>query len=198
MRIHVCSLLFTVGVLTVSAKSLAQTPDAQSITAPRASSPAINKARHNNTTEPRWKTLKHEQQQALAPLAPQWNTLSEEQKRKWLAVSKNYGMLSPQDQTKLHSRMNEWVALSPNQRSWARLNFAQTQELAKTLTPEEKQAKWQAYQSLSDQEKAMLANAKPKPKSAALATKPVDASKLAHIPNRKASAASAVPAQLRN
>ena len=48
--------------------------------------------------------------------------------------------------------MTEWVALSPNQRSEARLNFAE----ARKLPPEEKKAKWQAYQALSAEERQKL------------------------------------------
>lgn len=119
------------------------------------------------------------QQQALEPLAVSWNTISEAQKRKWLEISKNYPTLLPVDQTTLHSRMNEWVALSPQQRAEARLNFAKTKELSTQLTPEEKKAKWQTYQALSPEEKQKLASkATPRPVGAALAIKPVAPQKL--------------------
>ena len=121
-------------------------------------------------TKPAWTELKPEQQAALTPLQAEWPKISETQKRKWLEVSKNYNKLPPEDQTKLHSRMQEWVKLTPQQRAQARLNFS----TAKTLTPEEKQKQWQAYQALSPAEKQKLA-AKAKdntPNSAALANKP--------------------------
>ena len=83
----------------------------------------------------------------------------------------------------MHSRMNEWVALSPQQRAAARLNFAKTKELSKELTPDEKKAKWETYQALSPEEKARLAsNASPKPAGAAIAVKPVEPQKLAVKP----------------
>lgn len=132
------------------------------------------------------------QQQALAPLASGWNTtISEPQKRKWLEISKNYPTLTPEGQANLHSRMNEWVTLSPQQRAQARLNFAKTKELSKQLTPEEKKARWQTYQALSPEEKQKLAaKASPKPTGAATAVKPVAPQKLAAVPPHPAKAAS--------
>lgn len=83
----------------------------------------------------------------------------------------------------MHSRMNEWVALSPQQRAEARLNFAKTKELSKQLTPEEKKAKWQTYQALSPEEKQKLAaKAAARPAGAATAVKPVAPQKLAAVP----------------
>lgn len=132
------------------------------------------------------------QQQALAPLASSWNTnISEAQKRKWLEISKNYPSLPPEGQANLHSRMNEWVTLSPQQRAQARLNFGKTKELSKQLTPEEKKAKWETYQALSPEEKQKLAaKASPKPTGAATAVKPVAPQKLAPVPPHPVKASS--------
>ncbi|SFC37129.1 Protein of unknown function [Polaromonas sp. OV174] len=136
------------------------------------------------SSRPAWAELSPMQQQALAPLASNWNTtLSEAQKRKWLEISKNYPSLPPEGQATMHSRMNEWVALSHQQRAQARLNFAKTKELSRQLTPEEKKAKWQTYQALSPEEKQKLAaKASPKPAGAATAIKPVAPQKLAAVP----------------
>ena len=83
----------------------------------------------------------------------------------------------------MHSRMNEWVAMSPQDRAAARLNFAKTKELSKQLTPDEKKAKWETYQALSPEEKAKLAaKGSPKPTGAATAVKPVPTQKLAVTP----------------
>lgn len=132
---------------------------------------------------PSWAELTPEQQQALSPLAADWNGISEPQKRKWLEVSKNYLTLTPAEKTKLNSRMREWVALSPQQRAQARLNFGKTKELSRQLTPEEKNAKWNAYQALSPEEKQKLAaKASPKPSGAATAIKPVPPQKLTTLP----------------
>jgi hypothetical protein len=121
-------------------------------------------------TKPAWADLKLHQQTALAPLQTEWLKMSEAQKRKWLEVSKNFDKLNVDDRTKLQERMRDWVKLSPDQRAQARLNFS----TAKTLSPEEKQKQWQAYQALSPEEKQSLQNkAKANtPNSAALAAKP--------------------------
>ena len=138
---------------------------------------------------PAWSELTLLQQQALAPLSSSWNTsMSEPQKRKWLEISKNYSALPPEGQATLTSRMKEWVALSPQERAQARLNFGKTKELSKQLTAEEKKAQWEAYQALSPEEKHKLAaNASPKPAGAATAIKPVAPQKLAILPAQTAS-----------
>jgi len=120
-------------------------------------------------TKPFWNELKPEQQNALNPLQAEWAKISQNQKRKWLEVSKNFSKLTAEDQAKLHSRMSEWVMLSPQQRAQARLNFSATN----TLSSEEKQKQWQAYQALSPEERKKLQNnAKANtPNSAALAHK---------------------------
>jgi hypothetical protein len=131
--------------------------------------------------KPLWSELTPAQQQALTPLAGTWDTVSEAQKRKWLAMSQNFPMLSGAEQAKLHSRMTEWGALSPQQRTQARLNFGQTQQLA----PDDKKAKWEAYQALPPEEKRKLAAKAPKAPAAAAAVKPVAPEKLAGVPKSK-------------
>jgi hypothetical protein len=164
--------------LTKPAPSAAPVPSKTPVAAPKAV-----------TSRPSWPELTPTQQQALAPLALSWNTLSEVQKRKWLEISKNYPALSPEGQATMHSRMNEWVTLSHQQRAQARLNFGKTKELSKELTPEEKKAKWQTYQALSAEEKQKLAaKASPKPAGAATALRPVAPQKLAAVPPHSSAA----------
>ncbi len=151
--------------------------------APSASTAASGKAFKATSSRPSWTELTPMQQQTLQPLAASWNSINEPQKRKWLEISRNYHSLPPEGQATMHSRMNEWVALSPQQRAEARLNFAKTKELSRQLTPEEKKAKWQTYQALSPEEKQKLAaKAPPRPAGAALAVKPVSPQKLAAVP----------------
>jgi hypothetical protein len=145
-----------------------------------------------------WADLTPVQRDILQPLAPTWPSLSQNHKRKWLQMAKSYPGQSTEEQSKIQGRMKEWVALSPQQRAQARLNFATTKELSKELTAEEKQAKWQAYQSLSEEEKKKLAaKAPPKPLGAAPAPKPVPSQKLATVPSspdkQKAKAAPKIP-----
>ena len=145
------------------------------------SKPPASKA--TTSSKPAWADLTPMQQQTLKPLAISWSTLSEGQKRKWLEISKNYHSLPPEGQATMHGRMNEWVALSPQQRAEARLNFAKTKELSRQLTPDEKKAKWQTYQALSPEEKQKLAaKSTTRPVGAATAVKPVSPQKLAAVP----------------
>ena len=132
-------------------------------------------------TKPLWSELTPAQQQALAPLSAKWDTVSEAQKRKWLALSQNFPKMSGAEQAKLHSRMTEWAALSPQQRTQARLNFAETQQ----LSPDDKKAKWEAYQALTPEEKSKLAAGAAKPPATAAAVKPVAPDKLATVPKAK-------------
>ena len=142
-------------------------------------------------SKPVWAELTVQQQIALRPLAPGWDTINEAQKRKWLEISKGYPSLTPEGQSIMHSRMTEWVGLSPQQRAQARLNFAKTKELSNELTAEEKQAKWQSYQALSAEEKQKLAaKAAPKPTGAATAVKPVSPQKLVVTPSAQTPQAS--------
>jgi hypothetical protein len=128
-----------------------------------------------------WSELTAPQQHALAPLAAIWPTISEAQKRKWVVISQSYGRLPPSEQVKLHSRMTEWVALSPQQRTQARLNFAES----KQLSADDKKAKWEEYQALPPEEKRKLAAgaaSAAKPPATAAAVKPVSPRKMATVP----------------
>lgn len=128
---------------------------------------------------PLWLDLSESQQQALAPLAQLWPTMAEPHKRKWLALSQNFSQLSTDEQSTLQSRMREWAALSPQQRTIARLNFAGAQQLPQ----EDKKAKWEAYQALSPEAKQKLAAQQAKPLTgAAPAVKPVASAKLTTPP----------------
>ena len=178
-----------------SAAGPASAPGAPAIAASRpqvAASPAVGasrpvrsasaaKSNGRRVIKPLWRDLRPAEQQALAPLASTWDTISYVQKRKWLTVSHNFPKLAPAEQEKLHSRMTEWVALSPQQRTQARLNFGATQQ----LSPDDKKAKWEAYQALPAEEKRKLAAAAPKPPATAAAVKPLPAGKLATVPRTK-------------
>ncbi|MBT2334622.1 DUF3106 domain-containing protein [Variovorax paradoxus] len=130
-------------------------------------------------TKPYWSELTAEQQQALRPLASHWHALNPGHKRKWLALSRNYANMSADDKTTLHSRMIEWAALSNQQRAQARLVFAEV----KRVPADERKAKWEEYQALSEEEKRRLAERAPaKPRGAAIPVRPVPAQKLVTVP----------------
>lgn len=125
-----------------------------------------------------WRSLSPAQKEALRPLAGKWHELPEDRKRKWIEISRNYHSLSPVEQAKLHSRMTEWVSLSQQQRTQARLNYVEAQK----LPADEKAAQWQAYQELSTEEKRRLAARAPVKSTGAAVPKPAAAEKLTPVP----------------
>ncbi|GAB3654676.1 DUF3106 domain-containing protein [Ramlibacter alkalitolerans] len=170
--------------------------------APMRSAPVRTAPATRAESSPTWAELSPQQQQSLAPLSGTWRVLGEAHKRKWLALSANYPSMPPGEQARLHSRMAEWAALSPQQRTLARLNFAESQK----LNTDDKRAKWEAYQNLSAEEKRKLAAgavaAKPPPPPTAVAVQPVPQQKLARIPKPKkpenAARIAGVPGQVDN
>jgi hypothetical protein len=139
-------------------------------------------ATQREEAKPLWTELTPTQQQTLAPLGASWRSLSEPHKRKWIALAENYPKMNPAEQAKLRGRMTEWAALSPQQRTLARLNFEETKKVA----PSDKKAAWEAYQALPPQEKKRLAadarEVKPPPPPTAAAVKPVSPQRLARVP----------------
>ncbi len=167
------SLCFALALGSIAATALAQTSTATPPATTSKSPVALLE------TSPKWSELNAAQQTTLAPLEHLWSSLEENRKRKWLAIAKTFPGLSPQAQATAQERMKEWAALSPTQRSQARLNFAQSQQ----LSTDEKKAKWEAYQALNDEEKQKLASGKsPLPKGAATAPKPIAPEKLTTTP----------------
>jgi hypothetical protein len=171
-------LLLSGAVLLASERVCAQTAPA-----------VITKTTPSLPGRPLWMDLTESQQQALAPLSQLWPTMTEPHKRKWLAISQNFGQLSADEQTTVQGRMREWAALSPQQRSAARLNYAD----AKQLLQDDKKAKWEAYQALPREAKQKLAAQQPTQPvmGAAPAVKPIPTTKLATPP--AASANKALP-----
>lgn len=112
---------------------------------------------------PGWSGLSVAQKQALAPLQRDWATLDEQRKEKWLEVAARFPAMSADERTRVRERMTEWARLTPTERARARLQFQEAQQLPAA----ERQARWQAYQSLSPEERNKLAQrAKPVSKPA--------------------------------
>ena len=190
----ICFALIFAGLQSLAGSTYAQAVKAAASVASAPSKVTGTTIAKPASTKPTWADLTPMQKTTLQPLASSWPTLSEAQKRKWLEISKNYPTLPPEGQATMHSRMNEWVALSPAQRTEARLNFAKTKELSKQLTPEEKKAKWEIYQALSPVEKQKLAaKATARPIGAAPAIKPVAPQKLATVPSIGGKSTTEVP-----
>lgn len=178
------------GLITLDAQAQAQPPQPTPATDARApvngatgatKATAPSPKSRPTPAKPLWTDLTAAQQAALRPLAQHWNGLSEAHKRKWLALSRNYNKLSADEQATLHGRMAEWAGLSARDRAQARLNFAEVKRLAPA---DERKAKWEAYQALSEEERRKLAaSAAAVPTTAALPLRPVPERKLAPIPD---------------
>lgn len=125
---------------------------------------------------PSWSQLSPAQKSALAPLQQDWDQLDGQRKQKWLEVASRFRNMSPQRQERVRERMNEWARMTPAQRSEARVNYQQS----KQLPPQDRQARWEAYQSLPPEERAALAAARAKP--AEQATKPSPVQSLRNAP----------------
>jgi hypothetical protein len=141
----------------------------------KASSPAGA----NVSAGPKWQDLTKAQRLILQPLAASWDSLGSMHKSKWIAVAQSYPSRAEADQKKMQERMVEWAALTPAERERARLNFAET----KKISPSNRAAEWEAYQSLSAQERERLASrGSAKPAGAAVAVTPVASDKLTPVP----------------
>jgi hypothetical protein len=193
-------LVLAASLLTAPAWAQPPSPAASGapISTPRPA-PARNNAAAKVEAQPTWAELQPQQQQALAPLAGTWSTLNRAHKRKWIAMSASHPTMTAAEQSLMHSRMAEWAALSPQQRTQARLNFAETKVVPST----DKKAKWEAYQALPAEEKRRLAAraaaAKPPPPPTAAAVKPVPQQKLVKVPKARkgdAAAKAAAPAKV--
>ena len=102
---------------------------------------------------PAWSALSPGQRQVLAPLSRDWDSLDLERKQKWLEISQRFPSMSPERQERVQQRMVDWARMSPQQRTAARSNFQQS----KRLPAEERQAQWEAYQSLAPEQRQALA-----------------------------------------
>lgn len=131
------------------------------------------------TSGPVWSELSRSQQKVLAPLAPDWESLEPVRKRKWMAVAQTYPQMAPAEQAKLQARMTEWAALSPRQRTLARLNFSES----KKLPTSDRAADWDAYKALPPEDRQkFVEKAASAPKSAALAPKRSTLDKVTQVP----------------
>ena len=109
-------------------------------------------------SSPAWAGLTAVQKQALSPLEREWGSLDSHQQSKWLVLAAGFSSMPVAERTRLHTRMAEWTSLTPVERSRARLQFQD----ARQVPANERQAKWEAYQALSEDERRALAQkAKP-------------------------------------
>lgn len=112
---------------------------------------------------PAWSSLSAAERSNLQPLAAEWSGIDASRKQKWLEVAARLPAMSPPEQKRVQVRMAEWARLSPAERGRARLQFQESRQ----LPSDDRQARWQAYQSLpNDQRQALAAKAAPAPAKA--------------------------------
>jgi len=116
---------------------------------------------------PAWDSLSPAQRQVLAPLQRDWPSIEAARKEKWLEVAARYPSMPPAERQRLQDRMSAWARMTPAERTRARQQYQETRQ----LPTEEKQARWQAYQSLTEDERRDLAQrARPPAKGGAAET----------------------------
>lgn len=106
-----------------------------------------------------WEALTPQQRQALAPLQRDWSSLDASRQSKWLEVAARFPRMSADEQRRLQERMTQWTRLTPAERERARLQFQETRQ----LPADERRARWEAYQALTEEQRKALAQRAEKP-----------------------------------
>lgn len=101
-----------------------------------------------------WGGLTPKQQALLAPLERDWAGISDAQRSKWLSATPTLATMSGEEIKRVHDRMRDWAQLSTADRLNARIGF----QVARQLTAEQRQARWEAYQALPAEERQALAD----------------------------------------
>jgi hypothetical protein len=122
---------------------------------------------------PMWSSLSARQRTVLAPLEDDWANITAYQKNQWIELAARYPSLNKQEQARIRERMADWARLSATERGRARLNF---QTATQQQPAADRQARWEAYQALSPEERERLREraarntaAAPRPQPAAVA-----------------------------
>ena len=101
-----------------------------------------------------WSGLTPKQQALLAPLERDWADISDTQRSKWLSATPTLATMSGEEIKRVHDRIRDWTRLSGSERVNARIGF----QVARQLTAEQRQARWEAYQALPLSERQALAD----------------------------------------
>ena len=136
-----------------------------------------------------WPALSAHQRTALAPLEREWPNIDSPRKAKWLQVAARFPTMPAADQQRVQERMAEWARMTPAERGRARLSF----QASKQFSPEQKQARWEAYQALPDDERRALASRDKPANSQAVSAKNGEIVKSAAPAKSGASATAAKP-----
>ena len=182
----------TAAAVVGTAPAAAQSP-AATVPAAVASAAALPAPRLTTPTKPAWQSLSAQQRTILAPLERDWGTIDAPRKSKWLDVASRFPAMPAAEQQRVQERMAEWARMTPVERGRARLSFQES----KQFSPEQKQARWEAYQALPDEErKALAIRSKPadeRPRNAMAPTTTASAAKASAGPKPAASAPLAKP-----
>jgi Protein of unknown function (DUF3106) len=108
---------------------------------------------------PTWTSLSRAQQGVLAPLQRDWASIDAPRKQKWLEVARRFPTMPESERQRIQERMSEWARMSPAERGRARLQFQESRQ----LSAEDRQASWEAYRALPDDERRALAQRARKP-----------------------------------
>jgi len=157
-------LLLALLLSAAGLSAFAQPVDAASAPVPAASAAApVRKARPPvkpvapaalSVPPPTWSGLTPKQQVLLAPLERDWADISDAQRSKWLSATPTLATMSGEEIKRVHDRIRDWTLLSGSERVNARIGF----QVAKQLTAEQRQARWEAYQALPLAERQALAD----------------------------------------
>ena len=144
-----------VAWLLVAAGVQAQTPNpGQGETAPAATGPSSTSADTLwPSIGPLWSALSGEERRVLAPFEKQWNSWPVEEKKAWVLVARTrYPGMSEAERLAWHQRIEQWAALTPEQRRNARLNYRLIRRLPATQQAEEVRR----FQSLTPEQRQVL------------------------------------------
>jgi hypothetical protein len=100
-----------------------------------------------------WASLTPQQRRELQQLQKEWPSLSADRQQKWLEVAARMPLMSNEERGRVRERMFEWAQMSPAQRGQARLQFQE----ARQWPADDRQARWEAYLALTDDERTALA-----------------------------------------
>jgi Protein of unknown function (DUF3106) len=148
------------GVATCASLAWAQTP---------ARAPTAGVTTPAKPSGPSWASLSAAHKDVLAPLQRDWSSIDADRKAKWLEVATRFPAMSAAERQRVQERMAEWSRMTPAERGQARLQFQE----AKQLSPVDRQARWDAYSSLPEEQRRELAQrAKPASANTAAVSKP--------------------------
>ena len=118
---------------------------------------------------PAWSALTPAQQSALAPLKDDWQEIDALRKQKWLEMAARFPSLPAEERQRIQQRMAEWARMTPDERGRARLQFQE----ARQISPQQRQARWDAYLALpAEERRALAASARTVPKARSASAKP--------------------------